>query len=111
MPSAMIETSADALPGRRTPTNRRFGERIRLGVLTEQITPELVDEVLEQTGRVERRRRLTPARAVVYFVLALCLFSSSESARPPGYRAVLRMLTEKLRHLPGGCAQRLPARR
>lgn len=45
---------------------------------------------------------------MVYFVLALCLFSSSDSAGPPGYRAVLRTLTEKLRHLPGGLVQRLP---
>ncbi|MET8209126.1 hypothetical protein ABZT51_24320 [Streptomyces sp. NPDC005373] len=37
----------------------------------------------------------------------LCLFSSSDSAGPPGYRAVLRTLTDKLRHLPGGIVQRL----
>ncbi|MFB7599774.1 IS4 family transposase [Streptomyces sp. NPDC056160] len=95
----------------RSPRRRsepQFGDRIRLGVLTEEITPEVVDEVLELTGRAERRRRLLPARAVVYFVLALCLFSSSDSAGPPGYRAVLRALTEKLRHLPGGVLQRLP---
>ena len=58
----------------------RLAERLRLGVLTSQIPPELVDEVLERTGRVEQRRRVLPARAVVYFVLALCLFSSAESA-------------------------------
>ncbi len=85
------------------------GDRIRLGVLTEEITPEVVDEVLELTGRAERRRRLLPARAVVYFVLALCLFSSSDSTGPPGYRVVLRTLTEKLRHLPGGIVHRAPA--
>ncbi|MFE5123990.1 transposase domain-containing protein [Streptomyces sp. NPDC056669] len=45
---------------------------------------------------------------MVYFVLALCLFSSSDSAGPPGYRSVLRTLTQKLRHLPGLCVQRLP---
>ncbi|WP_442818843.1 transposase domain-containing protein [Streptomyces sp. NBC_01320] len=38
----------------------------------------------------------------------LCLFSSSDSAGPPGCRAVLRTLTEKLRHLPGGAVQCLP---
>ncbi|GGU48319.1 hypothetical protein GCM10010211_10670 [Streptomyces albospinus] len=85
-----------------------FGEHIRLGVLTEEIAPGLVDEVLEATGRLEQRRRLLPARAVVYFVLALCLFSSADSLGPPGYRSVLRALTEKLRHLPGTCVQRLP---
>lgn len=89
-------------------TEGQFGDQIRLGVLTEEITPEEVDEVLELTGRFERRRRVLPARAVVYFVLALCLFSSSDSAGPPGYRVVLRTLTEKLRHLPGGIVQRLP---
>ncbi|GAA3378693.1 hypothetical protein GCM10020367_59230 [Streptomyces sannanensis] len=67
-----------------------------------------VDLVLELTGRAERRHRLLPARAVVCFVLALCLFSSSDSAGLPGYRVVLRTLTEKLRHLPGGIVQRLP---
>ncbi|WP_406260046.1 transposase domain-containing protein [Actinacidiphila glaucinigra] len=86
----------------------QFGDQIRLGVLTAEISPEEVDEVLELTGRVERRRRLLSARAAVYFVLALCLFSSSDSAGPPGYRVVLRTLTEKLRHLPGGIGQRLP---
>ncbi|MER6087638.1 transposase domain-containing protein [Streptomyces bluensis] len=63
----------------------QFGDRIRLGILTEKITPEVVDVVLELTGQVERRRRLLPSRAVVYIVLALCLFSSSDSAGPPGY--------------------------
>ncbi|MFD4569477.1 transposase domain-containing protein [Streptomyces sp. NPDC058467] len=69
----------------------------------------MVDEVLELAGRAERRGRLLPARAVVCFVLALCLFSSSDSSGPPGYRVVLRTLAEKLRHLPGGIVQRLPA--
>ena len=67
-------------------TEGQFGDRIRLGVLTEEITPEEVDEVLESTGRFERRRRVLPARAVVYFVLALCLFSSSDSAGPQHLR-------------------------
>ncbi|MEV5400973.1 IS4 family transposase [Streptomyces cellulosae] len=105
-----VTTAVGPMPPRSTrkPLEPQFGDRIRLGVLTEEITPEVVDEVLELTGRTERRRRLLPARAVVYFVLALCLFSSSDSAGPPGYRAVLRTLTEKLRHLPGGLVQRLP---
>ncbi|MGW0791681.1 transposase domain-containing protein [Streptomyces sp. NPDC002911] len=64
---------------------QRFGEHVRLGALTEEITPELVDEVVEHSGRTEVRRRLLPARTVVYFVLALCLFSSSDSTGPPGY--------------------------
>lgn len=107
----VLSTRADAHNSQhspRVPVGERFGERVRLGVLTRWITPEIVDEVLERTGRVEFRRRLLPARAVMYFVLALCLFSSAESAGQPGYRAVLRTLTEKLRNLPGLGLQRLP---
>jgi Insertion element 4 transposase N-terminal len=49
-------------------------DRIALGVLTRLVTRELVDDVLTQTGRREQRRRLLPARVVVYFTLALALF-------------------------------------
>ena len=47
------------------------------GVLASQVPGGLVDEVLEATGRAERRFRVLPARLGVYFVLALCLFSDS----------------------------------
>ncbi len=45
--------------------------------------------------------RLLPARTVVYFVLGLCLFSGADSVGPPGYRSVMRWLTNGLRHLDG----------
>jgi hypothetical protein len=77
------------------------GFGVRLGVLTCEIGPELVDEVLAETGRRERRRRLLPAQSVVYFVLGLCLFSGSDSMVPPGYRSVMRWLSNGLRHLHG----------
>jgi hypothetical protein len=76
------------------------GWALRLGVLTEQIGPALVDEVVARAGATQRRVRLLPARAVVYFVLALCLFSAADAAAPPGYRSVARSLTNGLRHLP-----------
>jgi hypothetical protein len=72
-----------------------------LGVLTCQIGPELVDEVIDLAGCREKRRRLLPARSVVYFVLGLCLFSGADSMGPPGYRSVMRSLTNGLRHLHG----------
>jgi Insertion element 4 transposase N-terminal/Transposase DDE domain len=72
-----------------------------LGVLTCEISPGLVDEVIEAAGAREQRRRLLPARAVVYFVLGLCLLSGSDSAGPPGYRSVMRSLTNGIRHLHG----------
>src|SRR3954451_19091074 len=81
------------------------GWPLRLGVLTEQIPPALVDEVVADAGRLQRRRRLLPARAVVYFVLGLCLFSGADGVGPPGYRSVARWLSSQLR---GPWATRLP---
>ncbi|MDQ1013262.1 hypothetical protein QFZ82_007747 [Streptomyces sp. V4I23] len=52
--------------------------------------PELVDEVVVECGRLEQRSRLLPARVVVYFVLAMCLFSGQ------GYEEVARLLTQGL---------------
>ena len=68
----------------------RLSDRIAVGVLTRSFPPELVDEVLAATGRGEQRKRLLPARVVVYFVLAMCLFSRE------GYEEVTRLLTEGL---------------
>jgi hypothetical protein len=70
-------------------------DRIALGALTSTFPPELVDRVIEQTGRAEQRRRLLPARVVVYFVLALALYGHA------AYEEVMRCLVEGL-----GWAQR-----
>jgi hypothetical protein len=83
------------------------GWPLRLGVLTAQIGPALVDEVVAAAGATQRRVRLLPARAVVYFVLALCLFSGADAAGPPGYRSVARWLTTGLRQPPN--ALRVPS--
>lgn len=72
-----------------------------LGVLTSVITPELVDEVVDLAGCRERRRRLLPARVMVYFVLGMCLLSGEDSMGPPGYRSVMRSLSHGVRHLAG----------
>jgi hypothetical protein len=47
---------------------------VGLGALTRWCPPELVDRATEKCGRRERRRRVLPARTVVYFELARCLF-------------------------------------
>jgi hypothetical protein len=52
--------------------------------------PELVDAVVVQAGRRERRQRLLPARVVVYYVLAMALFADSS------YEEVMRQLVEGL---------------
>lgn len=71
-------------------SDERLPDRIAIGVLTKTFPPGLVDEVLAATGRAEQRKRLLPARVVVYFVLAMCLFSRE------GYEAVTRLLTQGL---------------
>jgi hypothetical protein len=45
-----------------------------LGELTQYLPFELVDDVLAQTKAVQRRLRVLPSRAGVYFVLALAMF-------------------------------------
>ncbi len=71
-------------------TDQRLSDHVALGVLTRTFPPALVDEVLAETGRLERRSRLLPARLVVYYVLAMTLFSQA------GYEEVMRNLTEGL---------------
>ncbi|OLZ65491.1 hypothetical protein AVW11_17010 [Streptomyces amritsarensis] len=60
---------------------------MRIGILTKVFTAELVDAAIAKHDRAEQRRRLLPARLVVYFVLALCLFARES------YGEVLRVLT------------------
>ena len=72
-------------------SGERLSDRVAIGVLTQAFPQSLVDDVLARTGRVEQRSRLLPARLVVYFVLAMCLFSGQ------GYEEVARLLTEGLR--------------
>jgi len=52
--------------------------------------PEVVDRVVAEAGRTEVRHRLLPARVVVYYVLALSLFSQAS------YEEVMRNLVEGL---------------
>lgn len=63
----------------------------QLGVLTDRLPVELVDEVLAECCRRERRVRLLPARVMVFFVLAMTLFPER------GYTGVWRGLCSSLR--------------
>ena len=51
-----------------------LADEVRLGVLTEWVTAELVDEVLAECGTRDQRPGALPARFMVYYVLALALF-------------------------------------
>ena len=78
-------------PGQvKSATDERLSDRIAIGLLTRTFPPELVDRVVEKCGRSGQRNRLLPPRVVVYFVLAMCLFSGQ------GYEEVARLLTEGL---------------
>ena len=69
----------------------RLTDRIAIGVLARLVPRHLVDEVLAECGRKERRVRLLPARVVVYYVMALTLFFGD------GYEEVMRRLVGSLR--------------
>ena len=45
-----------------------------LGELTRIVPFELADAVLAEEGGLERRVRLLPSRAGLYFLLTMCLF-------------------------------------
>jgi Insertion element 4 transposase N-terminal/Transposase DDE domain len=70
-----------------------------LGELTQYLPFELVDCVLEETRRTERRLRCLPSRVGVYFALAMCLFPGL------GYLGVWGKLTAGL----GGAAVPCPS--
>ena len=51
-----------------------LSDDVRLGVLTEWVTADLVDEVLAECGKRDQKPGALPARFMVYYVLALALF-------------------------------------
>ena len=68
----------------------KLADHVSLGALTKIVPRYVVDEILVETGSAEKRSRLLPAHVVVYFVLALSLFTD-------GYEEVIRKLVHGLR--------------
>src|SRR5665811_213890 len=66
--------------------DQRLSDHVALGLLTRTFPPELVDAVVAAAGREQQRSRLLPARLVVYYVLAMAVFSQA------GYGEVMRNL-------------------
>ncbi|WP_405015976.1 transposase domain-containing protein [Kitasatospora sp. NBC_00070] len=66
--------------------------------------PALVDSAVAACGRTEKRRRLLSARTMVYFVLAMDLFS------PAPYQEVMDRLTTDLRAAELWAEETLPSR-
>ncbi len=71
---------------------RRNPVGISLGSITKYFPVELVESILEQTGRQSVRRRRLPAPLMMYYVIALGLFFSD------GCREVLRRVSRRVRH-------------
>jgi hypothetical protein len=74
-----------------TQENPRLSDLISVGVLAQTFPPDKVDRVIAQAGRKEKRSRLLPARVVVYFSLAMCLWASEP------YKEVMALLVRGLR--------------
>ena len=77
----------------RPPTDERLSDRVAIGLLTRAFPPGVVDAAVVAADRAEVRNRLLPARVMVYYVLAMCLFSGQ------GYEEVMRLLVGGLRWL------------
>jgi hypothetical protein len=77
-------------------------DRLGLGAVPEFLPPLLVDEVIQECGCREIRRRALPARVTLYFVLALWFCPGA------GYGEVLRVLFRQLRAQTGMSRWRVP---
>lgn len=71
----------------------RLTDRISLGVLAEVLLRDLIEEVLDATGRREQRSRRLPAHVMVRFCLAMCLFFDDD------YEEVMRLLVGSLKDM------------
>jgi len=85
----MAGTSAE-LPG-----GARITDYISLGVVAKTFPRQRVDAVLEETGKTSQRQRDLPAYVMVYYVIALALYTGVS------YREVLRCLLEGVEWLMG----------
>ena len=75
---------------RKPESDRRLSDLVSVGVLTRVFPPGLVDEVIAEVGRTERRHRSLPARVMAYFSIGMALYSEGS------YEDVLGQLTDGL---------------
>src|SRR3954447_12603629 len=83
------------------PAGIRVSDHISLGVIARTFPPGEVRQVLAETGKASERERDLPAHVMVYYAIALALYTTS------GTREVLRCLLEGLRWLWGAEAVRV----
>lgn len=68
----------------------RLSDVVSVGLLTRVFPPALVDEVVEEAGRTQVRRRSLPARSMVYFAIGMALHADGS------YEDVMAQLTDGL---------------
>src|SRR4051812_4649682 len=83
------------------PAGVRLSDHVSLGVIAKTFPLDQVRQVLAETGRASERERDLPAHVMVYYAIALALYTTS------GTREVLRCLPEGLRWLWGAEAVRV----
>jgi hypothetical protein len=82
-----------------------LSDLVSVGLLTRVFPPELVDEVIAETGRKEQRHRALPARVMAYFAVGMALHSEGS------YEDVLGLMTDGLSwSLPGVEPVKLPSK-
>jgi hypothetical protein len=67
-----------------------LSDLVSVGVLTRVFPPDLVDEVVAESGRTQLRHRALPARVMTYFAIGMALFSDGS------YEDVLGQMTDGL---------------
>ena len=86
-------------------SERRLSDLVSVGLLTRVFPPELVDEVIAETGRKEQRHRALPARTMAYFAVGMALHAEGS------YEDVLGLMTDGLAwSSPGDEAVKLPSK-
>lgn len=88
---------------RKRPQQLDIAHLLSAGVLVRICPRELIDDVLEKQGKKEQRRRLLPAPAVVYYIMAQALW------RDAPLEEVLRIICEGLRWLGDKTVQSMSA--
>lgn len=83
-------------------SDRRLSDLVSVGLLTRVFPAELVDEVIAEAGRTERRRRALPARSMAYFAIGMALYSEGS------YEDVMGQLTDGLSWSSGWAEAYLP---
>src|SRR3712207_1778984 len=83
------------------PAGIRLSDHISLGVIARSFPLDRVQQVLAEIDKASERERDLPAHVMVYYVIALALYTSAST------REVLRCLLEGLRWLGGADAVRV----